>query len=153
MPPYFFVQWAERTRVLIAFVSVGHHRITSFLQKRYPRGFVAEGHEDNFGKAAFWGAEAVVTLDGKWYYYICRVHHSLAIFEVQADGLLVAAGRQDLAPKSNPRNLTMDVSGRHVLVASQDADCVEVFRIDPANGSLTRTDTAAANCAADVAVV
>lgn len=119
----------------------------------YPADFVAEGHEDNFGKAAFWGAEAVITRDGKWYYYICRVHHSLAIFAVQPDGRLSPAGRQALAPKSNPRNLTLDVSGRHVLVACQDADAVEVFRIDSSNGTLTRTDMAAAPCAADVAVV
>lgn len=32
----------------------------------YPKGFVALDHPDNFGKAAFWGAEGVITRDGRW---------------------------------------------------------------------------------------
>lgn len=32
----------------------------------YPKGYVAEGHPENFGKAAFWGAEGVITRDGRW---------------------------------------------------------------------------------------
>jgi 6-phosphogluconolactonase len=87
------------------------------------------------------------------YYYICRVAHQLAIFHVQPNGTLVGGGHHPLAPKSNARNLTLDVTGNHLLVASQDANCVEVFRIDAETGTLTKTDSAHAPCAADVAVV
>jgi hypothetical protein len=52
------------------------------------------GHPDNFGKAKFWTAEAVVTNSGRWLYCVCRVHHSIAIFAVdQDDGSLAQAGR------------------------------------------------------------
>lgn len=46
-----------------------------------------------------------------------------------------------------------DPSGRFILVASQDADAVEVFAIDSMSGGLTRVDTQTVNCAADVAVI
>lgn len=119
----------------------------------YPAGFVAEGHPHNLGKGKFWAAEAVITQSAAWLYCICRVHHSLAIFKVNADGTLEANGRQALADFSNARNMTLAPSGAHILVASQDADLVEVFKIDEASGALTLTNTADAPCPADVAVV
>eukprot|EP00040_Diaphanoeca_grandis_P009600 m.49435 g.49435 ORF g.49435 m.49435 type:complete len:389 (+) comp21021_c1_seq1:13-1179(+) len=119
----------------------------------YPEEFICEGHEHNFGFAKFWGAEMVITKSGKFLYAICRVHHSLAIFRTNADGTLAEAGRQALADLSNARNLTLDTSGDFVLVASQDANLVECFRINHITGLLSRTDTADAPCAADVAVV
>jgi 6-phosphogluconolactonase len=48
--------------------------------------------------------------------------------------------------------MTLDKTGSFILVASQDANKVEVFRIDHGTGLLTRTDTADAPCAADVAI-
>ena len=55
----------------------------------YPEGFIAEGHPHNLGKAKFWAAEAAITSSGAWIYCICRVHHSLAIFKVNADGAAI----------------------------------------------------------------
>lgn len=45
-------------------------------------------------------------------------------------------------------------AGDYLLVASQDADSVEVLKIDNGGGTggLERVDTAPVNCAADVAV-
>ena len=54
---------------------------------------------------------------------------------------------------SNARNLTLSPNGELLLVASQDADTVEVLRIDASSGALERVDTAPVNCAADVAVL
>ena len=48
--------------------------------------------------------------------------------------------------------MTLDKTGDYILVASQDANAVEVFKVDHATGQLTRTDTADAPCAADVAI-
>lgn len=112
--------------------------------------FVALGHPDNKGKGEYWTAEAAITADGSFVYCICRVHHSLAICRVDADGGLELVGRQALAPGSNARNLT--VHGDFLLVASQDADSVESHRIDRETGQLTLVDVKAVDCAADVAV-
>jgi len=119
----------------------------------YPGDFVALGHPENLGKADFWGAEACLSADASYYYYICRVHQSIAVYTVGADGKLTYSSRCALAANSNARNLTLDPSGKFILVASQDADCVECFRIDPETGALELVDTQDAPCAADVAVI
>lgn len=120
----------------------------------YPDDFEGSGHPENLGMAELWGAEGCLSADGSHYYYICRVHQSIAMFIVSPDdGKLVFSGRQALAVSSNARNLTLDPSGKHLLVASQDADCVECFRIDSATGALELVHTQHAPCAADVAIV
>lgn len=120
----------------------------------YPEGFNGQGHPDNLGKADFWGAEACLSADASHYYYICRVHQSIAVYTVgRSDGHLTFASRHALAAHSNARNLTLDPSGKYLLVASQDADCVECFRIDALTGALAPAQTQHAPCAADVAVV
>lgn len=120
----------------------------------YPEGFNGQGHPDNLGKADFWGAEACLSADASHYYYICRVHQSIAVYTVgRSDGNLTFASRHALAAHSNARNLTLDPSGKYLLVASQDADCVECFRIDALTGALAPAQTQHAPCAADVAVV
>lgn len=120
----------------------------------YPEGFEARGHPENLGKADFWGAEGCLSADGLHYYYICRVHQSIAVFSVGSDdGLLTFSSRPALADNSNARNLSLDSSGRYLLVASQDADCVECFRIDSITGELELVHTQYAPCAADIAVI
>lgn len=120
----------------------------------YPENFAGRDHPENFGMADFWGAEGCLSASGSHYYYICRVDQSIAVFTVDpADGRLTFSSRHALAPHANARNLTLDPSGQYVLVASQDADCVECFRIDSTTGALALADTQFAPCAADVAVV
>ncbi len=119
----------------------------------YPDDFDARGHPENLGMADLWGAEGCLSKDGSYYYYVCRVHQSVAVFTVGSDdGKLTFSSRHALSPNSNARNLTLDPSGGHLLVASQDADCVECFRIVPGNGTLEFVHTQQAPCAADVAV-
>jgi 6-phosphogluconolactonase (cycloisomerase 2 family) len=69
------------------------------------------------------------------------------------DGRLRFSSRHALTANSNARNLTLDPGGKYLLVANQDADCVECFRIDPGNGALELVHTRHAPCAADVAVI
>lgn len=120
----------------------------------YPEGFDCRNHPDNLGQAAYWGAEGCLSADGRFYYYICRVHQSIAVFAVDPDdGRLSFSSRAPLRPNSNARNLTRDPGGQFLLVASQDADCVECFRIDPDSGALTLSDTHSTPCPADVLVM
>ena len=120
----------------------------------YPEDFEGRGHPDNLGKADFWGAEGCLSADASHYYYICRVHQSIAVYSVgRGDGKLTFASRHALAAHSNARNLTLTPSGKYLLVASQDADCVECFRIDAPTGALEFVQAQRAPCAADVAVM
>lgn len=120
----------------------------------YPDGFAGRGHPDNLGQADFWGAEGCLSADASRYYYICRVHQSIAAYKVGPDdGQLTFSGRYALAAHSNARNLTLDPTGNYLLVASQDADALECFRIDPETGALALAHRQHAPCAADVAVL
>nr|WP_306264069.1 lactonase family protein [Pararhizobium sp. IMCC3301] len=120
----------------------------------YPDSFEGRDHPENFGMADFWGAEGCLSASGSHYYYICRVDQSIAVFTVDpANGMLTFSSRHALTAHSNARNLTLDPSGGFLLVASQDADCVECFRIDSSTGALELAHTQYAPCAADVAVI
>lgn len=120
----------------------------------YPDNFEGSGHPHNLGMADFWGAEGCLSVNASHYYYICRVHQSIAVFNVGLDdGKLSFSSRHALTANSNARNLTFDPSGKYLLVASQDADCVECFEIDPGTGALELVHTEHAPCAADVAVI
>jgi len=120
----------------------------------YPDGFEGSDHPENLGKADLWGAEGCLSANGSHYYYVCRVHQSIAVFTVGPDdGKLTFSNRHALAANSNARNLTLDRSGNYLLVASQDADCVECFRINLGTGALELAHSQHAPCAADVAVI
>jgi len=60
--------------------------------KVYPADFVGDDHPDNFGKASYWTAEALLSADARFLYTICRIHHSISILPVNADGSLDEAG-------------------------------------------------------------
>ena len=108
----------------------------------YPEDFEGLDHPENLGKSNLWGAEGCLSTDGLHYFYICRIHQSIAVFTVEPeDGTLSFSSRHALAANANARNFTLDPSGRYLLVASQDADCIESFRMDPNSGSLERVDT------------
>ena len=96
----------------------------------YPEGFTCGGHPENLGRSPqYWASEAAMTVDGKCLYVICRVLHAIAIFDVAADGSLALRGHAPLAVGSNARNLCVDPAGGYLLIASQDANAVESFRI------------------------
>ncbi len=140
--------------VVVCGVDEGKGLIPVQTVRCYPEDFQGRNHPENLGKADFWGAEGCLSSDASHYYYICRVHQSIAVFAVSPeDGTLMYSSRYALAAHSNARNLTLSPSGRYLLVASQDADCVECFRIEPATGALELTHREHAPCAADVAVI
>ena len=122
-------------------------------RKRNTLSFDVSTEGGGLGKGRFWASEAVITFNGDYIYCICRVHQSIAVFKVLEDGKLLEHGRSNLLPHSNARNMTLDISGKYILVASQDVDQVECFAIDGESGLLERTDSQYAPCAADVAVV
>ncbi|WP_180272297.1 lactonase family protein [Maribacter sp. 4U21] len=120
----------------------------------YPGGFHGQDNPENLGKANFWGAEGCLSKNGTYYYYICRIHQSIAVYKVDSDdGKLTFSSRCSLAAKSNARNLTLDTSGNYLLVASQDANLVECFRINLRTGALELVKKQHAPCPADVAVI
>lgn len=81
-------------------------------------------------------AEVRVHPSGKWVFVSNRGHNSLAIFAVQPDGTLKAAGHQSTMGKT-PRNFNFDPSGQWVLAGNQDTGNLVVFKMDVAAGKLT----------------
>ncbi len=81
-------------------------------------------------------AEVRVHPNGKFVYVSNRGHNSLAIFAVQPDGTLKAAGHQSVMGKT-PRNFNFDPSGTFLLAANQDSDNLVVFRLDGQTGKMT----------------
>ena len=120
----------------------------------YPEGFEGRGHRTTSArpisgvpKAAFRPTHPTTTTSAA----STRASRYSAV--EPDDGQLTFSSRHTLAAHSNARNLALDPSGKYLLVASQDADCVECFRIDPGTGALELVHTQHAPCAADVAVI
>jgi 6-phosphogluconolactonase len=86
-------------------------------------------------------AEVQVHPSGKFLYGSNRGHDSIAVFTIGDDGKLTPAGHQSEGIKT-PRNFGIDPTGTYLLAASQAADRVIVFRIDPKSGELRPTGSA-----------
>lgn len=78
-------------------------------------------------------AECILHPNGKFVYVSNRGHHSVAVFKVNDDRKLTAAGHITGEIKV-PRNFNIDPSGKWMLIASQDGDGVGVWELDPATG-------------------
>lgn len=87
-------------------------------------------------------AETVVHPSGKFVYVSNRdPYNSIAIFSIDPkSGELKAVGHQAMGIKT-PRNFAIEPTGQYMLVANQSGGNVIVFRIDPATGQLTPTDS------------
>ena len=83
-------------------------------------------------------AECIVSPDGKFVYVSNRGHNSIAIFKVQNDGMLEAAGHITGDIKI-PRNFNIDPSGHWMLIASQDGGKVGVYELDRSSGNAKET--------------
>lgn len=82
-------------------------------------------------------AEVAVHPSGWFVYASNRGHDSLAIYMVDAvSGRLTRRGHEPTRGK-NPRHFAIDLSGTFLLVANQDSNAVESFRIDAQTGGLT----------------
>jgi 6-phosphogluconolactonase len=86
------------------------------------------------------GAQILVEPKGGYLYGSNRGHDSLAIFRLDAQTGVPALAAHETAGGEirTPRNFTIDPTGTLALVASQGADLVTVFRLDPVSGSLVR---------------
>lgn len=78
-------------------------------------------------------AECILHPSGKFVYVSNRGHNSVAVFRVNEDRMVTAAGHITGDIKT-PRNFNVEPSGKWMLIASQSGDKVGVWAIDPATG-------------------
>lgn len=91
-------------------------------------------------KGASYCAEVRVHPNGKFVYGSNRGHDSIVTYKTDPDkGTLTLLGFQNSGIK-NPRNFNIDPTGRFCIVANQDSDTVQVFRINQETGLLEPTD-------------
>jgi 6-phosphogluconolactonase len=85
-------------------------------------------------------AEIVISPNGRFLYTSNRgAANNVALYKVQTDGTLLANGTQAVA--ANPRGMMVDPSGRFLLVASQNANTVQIFIINKNFGLLQDAGT------------
>lgn len=83
-------------------------------------------------------ADIHLSPNGRWLIGSNRVtNNDLAIFSVQADGKLKAAGHQPVAKR--PRNFSFTPDGKFVFVASQEENRIQVFAFNDNTGQLSDT--------------
>ncbi|HEX4608445.1 MAG TPA: lactonase family protein, partial [Urbifossiella sp.] len=85
-------------------------------------------------------AECVLHPSGKFVYVSNRGHNSVAVFKVNDDRKVTAAGHITGDIKT-PRNFNVDPTGKWMLIASQDGGKVGVWELDPATGLGKETGT------------
>jgi 6-phosphogluconolactonase (cycloisomerase 2 family) len=83
-------------------------------------------------------SEILVSADGRHVYAGNRLHDSIGIFSVGADGRLTYVG-EEWTRGDYPRSFSFDPTGRFLYCANQRADAVTVFRVDRASGRLSFT--------------
>ena len=80
----------------------------------------------------------VVSADGKFVYAGNRLHDSIGIFAVGANGTLTYVG-EEWTRGNYPRSFSFDPTGQFLYCCNQRADNVTVFRVDRKAGGLTFT--------------
>ena len=83
-------------------------------------------------------SEVVITGDGKFVYALNRLHDSIAIFAVGANGKLKLTG-EVWTQSDYPRNCSIDPTGNFLFVCHNKSDNITSFRIKRATGKLTFT--------------
>jgi 6-phosphogluconolactonase len=83
-------------------------------------------------------SEILVSDDGRYVYAGNRLHDSIAIFGVGADGDLTFVG-EEWTRGNYPRSFAFDPSGGHLYCCNQRADAVTVFGVDRSSGALSFT--------------
>lgn len=99
-------------------------------EKQYIKSDSLDGHG---------GADIHISPDGKFLYSSVRLKgDGIAIFKINpVDGTLTKVGHQLTAP--HPRNFAITPNGKFVLVASRDANCIEIYSRDADTGLLMNT--------------
>jgi 6-phosphogluconolactonase (cycloisomerase 2 family) len=83
-------------------------------------------------------SEILVSADGRHVYAGNRLHDSIAIFSVGADGRLTYVG-EEWTRGNYPRSFAFDPTGRFLYCCNQRADAVTVFRVNRTTGRLSFT--------------
>ena len=77
--------------------------------------------------------------DGQYVYASNRVgDNSISVFRISGSGEIERIQVMEDVP-AHPRDFNIDPSGKFLLVAGQQGDAIEIFRIDGNNGKLIRT--------------
>ncbi len=83
-------------------------------------------------------SEILVSTDGKFLYVGNRLHDSIGIFSIAADGTLKWIA-DEWTRGNYPRSFTFDPTGEFLYCCNQRADHVTVFRVDRKSGALNFT--------------
>ena len=83
-------------------------------------------------------SEILTSADGRFVYCGNRLHDSIAIFRVKADGTLEYVG-EEWTRGNYPRSFTFDPTGRFLACCNQRDDNVAIFAVDKASGALAFT--------------
>jgi 6-phosphogluconolactonase (cycloisomerase 2 family) len=83
-------------------------------------------------------SEILVSADGRFVYAGNRLHDSVGVFSVGADGTLTYVG-DEWTRGNYPRSFSFDPSGRFFYCCNQRGDNVAVFRVDRKTGGLRFT--------------
>lgn len=88
-------------------------------------------------------SEILVSPDGRFVYAGNRLHDSIAIFRIEADGRLEYLG-EEWTQGNYPRSFSISPSGDFLYCCNQRSDNIAVFRIDRESGRLQATGAFAA---------
>jgi 6-phosphogluconolactonase len=83
-------------------------------------------------------SEIRVSADGKFVYAANRLHDSIAVFSIGAEGKLTHVG-EEWTHGDYPRSVTLDPSGNFLYSCNQRADSVTCFRVSRQTGRLSFT--------------
>jgi 6-phosphogluconolactonase len=83
-------------------------------------------------------SEILVSAEGRFLYAGNRLHDSIAIFAIGADGALTYVG-EEWTRGNYPRSFNLDPTSRFLYACNQRADNLAVFRVDSRTGSLAFT--------------
>lgn len=83
-------------------------------------------------------SEILVSSDGRFVYAGNRLHDSIGIFAIGADGALTFLG-EEWTRGNYPRSFNFDPTGRFLYSCNQRGDNIAVFRVDRGTGQLAFT--------------
>jgi 6-phosphogluconolactonase (cycloisomerase 2 family) len=83
-------------------------------------------------------SEITMTADGKFLYVSNRLHSSITVFAVAADGQLRSVA-ENWAHADSPRSICIDPSGEFLYSCNNKGDSITSFRVSPVSGTLSFT--------------
>lgn len=83
-------------------------------------------------------SEIIISPDGKSLYAANRLHNSIAVFKIGADGKLSLLGETS-TQGDYPNHISLDPTGRFLYVCNQRSDQITSFRRNQSTGMLTFT--------------